>query len=140
MLPTGYTIQNENYEHIVQPSLTYEVNLKEKRIIGKVDGLKAIRQAVHKILSTERYEHLIYSPDYGSELTGLIGRDPLYVQSELKRRISEALLQDDRIEEVGEFRFTVLEDRVLVSFTVISLFGKWDEHKEVKQDVRTSDL
>ncbi|MEV3700165.1 DUF2634 domain-containing protein [Paenibacillus larvae] len=140
MLPTGYRIQTENDERTVQPSLTYDVNLKEKRITGRVDGLEAIRQAVHKILHTERYEHLIYSPDYGSELTGLIGQAPLYVQSELKRRISEALLQDDRIEEVGEFRFSASEDRVLISFTVTSLFGKWDEHKEVKQDVRTSDL
>nr|WP_313785006.1 DUF2634 domain-containing protein [Paenibacillus larvae] len=41
-----------------------------------MDGLEAIRQAVHKILHTERYEHLIYSPDYGSELTGLIGQAP----------------------------------------------------------------
>nr|WP_313787934.1 DUF2634 domain-containing protein [Paenibacillus larvae] len=32
---------------------------------------------MHKILHTERYEHLIYSPDYGSELTGLIGQPPL---------------------------------------------------------------
>nr|WP_313785409.1 hypothetical protein [Paenibacillus larvae] len=30
MLPTGYRIQTENDERTVQPSLTYDVNLKEK--------------------------------------------------------------------------------------------------------------
>src|SRR5690606_29056146 len=86
-----------------QPSLTYGIDFEKGRIIGMIDGLEAVKQAVFLILRTERYRYLIYSTDYGSELEGLIGRDSLFVQSELKRRIREALMQDDRIEDVTNF-------------------------------------
>ena len=83
------------------------------------------------ILHTERYRYLIYTPDYGSELEGLIGRDPLFVQSELKRRIREALMQDDRIEDVTNFSIQFDGDNALVRFTVISIFGNFETEQEV---------
>jgi len=83
------------------------------------------------ILHTERYRYLIYTPDYGSELEGLIGRDPLFVQSELKRRIREALMQDDRIEDVTNFNIRFDGDSALVRFTVVSVFGDFEAEQEV---------
>ena len=76
-----------------QPSLTFGIDFDRGRVVGMVDGLESVKQAVFLILQTERYRHLIYTPDYGAELEGLIGRDPLFVQSELKRRIREALMR-----------------------------------------------
>lgn len=118
-----------------QPSLTFGIDFDRGRVIGMVDGLEAVKQAVFLILQTERYRYLIYTPDYGSELEGLIGRDPLFVQSELKRRIREALLQDDRIEDVTNFSIQFDGDNALVRFTVISTFGNFEVAQEVTGSV-----
>lgn len=114
-----------------QPSLTYRIDFEQGRIIGMVDGLEAVKQAVSLILQTERYEYLIYSPDYGSELKGLVGKEPAFITSELKRRISEALLQDDRIEAVDGFDIQLNGDSALVCFTVVSQFGDFSVKQEV---------
>ena len=70
MIPQGGTLQLDSQilETLEQPSLTYELNLKEKTIAGYIDGLEAVKQAVVKILQTRRFEHLIYSSNYGQEL------------------------------------------------------------------------
>ena len=60
-----------NIEEVVLPSYTYQV--KNGRIHGYIDGLEAMRQAVEKILLTERFEWVIYSSNYGVELERLIG-------------------------------------------------------------------
>lgn len=114
-----------------QTSRTYRIDWEKGRIAGFVDGLEAVKQAVYLILHTERYEHLIYSTNYGSELKGLIGKDPLFVQSEIKRRIREALMQDDRIEDVTNFDFQFNEDTVTVRFTVVTTFGSFTEVTEI---------
>ena len=130
--PTGTIIPSDlEIVEEQQPSLTFGVDFDRGRVIGMVDGLEAVKQAVFLILQTERYRHLIYSYDYGSELEGLIGRDPLFVQSELKRRIREALMQDDRIEDVTNFSIRFDGDSALVRFTVVSIFGNFEAEQEV---------
>jgi hypothetical protein len=130
--PTG-TIIPANLEIVEeqQPSLTFGIDFDRGRVIGMIDGLEAVKQAVFLILHTERYRYLIYTPDYGAELEGLIGRDQLFVQSELKRRIREALMQDDRIEDVANFGIEFSGDSALVRFTVISTFGSFEVEREV---------
>ena len=130
--PEGTIIPAElDVEEEQQPSLTYGIDFEKGRIIGMIDELEAVKQAVFLILQTERYRYLIYSADYGSELEGLIGRDQLFVRSELKRRIREALMQDDRIEDVTNFRLQFNGDSALVRFTVISNFGEIEAEQEV---------
>jgi len=134
--PTG-TIIPANLEIVEeqQPSLTYGIDFDRRRVVGKVDGLDAVKQAVFLILQTERYRHLIFTPDYGCELEGLVGRDPLFVQSEIKRRIREALMQDDRIEDVTNFSIQFDGDNALVRFTVVSVFGNFEAEQEVTGSV-----
>ncbi|WP_217563076.1 DUF2634 domain-containing protein [Paenibacillus sp. GbtcB18] len=115
-----------------QPSRTFRVDFASKRITGMIDGLEAIKQTVFNILSTERYEYLIHSFDYGSELAGLSGADPLMLQSELKRRVTEALTQDDRITGVSDFQFDFNDDVALISFRVYTIYGALDAQKEVR--------
>lgn len=136
VIPQGTTIPSEvEITEEQQPSLTYGIDLERNRIKGMVDGLEAVKQAVFLILQTERYRHLIYSSDYGSELEGLIGKDPLFVRSEFKRRITEALLQDDRIEDVTNFSIRFDGDNALVRFTVVSVFGNFEAEQEVTGSV-----
>lgn len=120
-----------NLETETQPSLTYALDLESGRIRGKVDRLEALRQAVYLILSTERYDWLIYSWNYGREFKELIGQPKEFVLPELKRCISEALLQDDRITAVDGFEFTMGKDTVHAAFTVHSIFGDLEVETDV---------
>lgn len=131
MIPAGGSILNAPVEEQQQPSLTWKLDLENKRITQMIDGLEAVKQAVFVILETERFQYLIYSFDFGSELQGLIGKSPLFVQSEIRRLIKEALLQDDRITDVQNITFQTQGDSMLVEFTVVSVFGNFTMTKEV---------
>lgn len=135
LLPQGGMVTNEQYSAGLQTSRTFRLDPEGKRIIGMVDGLEAIKQSILLILSTERFQHLIYSFNYGSELQQLTGNDASFIASELKRRIREALLQDDRIQVVENFRISVDGDTLLATFTVVSIYGSFEEKKEVKRRV-----
>lgn len=114
-----------------QPSLTYALDIEHNRIRGEVDNLESLRQAVYLILNTERYAYLIYSWNYGVEFKELIGRPKEYVLSEIKRCITEALLQDDRITAVDGFAFGVGKKTVHVTFTVHTIFGDIESEVEI---------
>lgn len=116
-------------EETPQTSRTYKIT--GNRIQGYTDGLDALKQAIYKVLNTERYEYPIYSFNYGIELEDLLGKDPIYVQIELKRRIRECLLRDDRITEVDNFRFEMAGDSIKCTFDVHSIFGNLMVSREV---------
>lgn len=115
-----------------QPSRTFRMDLENKQIIGYTDGLDAVAQTVYCILNTERYEYLIYSWNHGVELRNLIGRPLPYVKSELKRRITEALTQDDRINSVDTFSFETAGKKLSVSFSVYTTLGDLTQEMEVE--------
>ncbi|AUN11196.1 DUF2634 domain-containing protein [Clostridium botulinum] len=126
ILPQGAIIDEDiEVEEIIEPTKTYKI--KDNRIVGFTDGKEALKQAIQLILGTERYEYLIYSWNYGSELNGLIGKQKDIAESEFKRRIKEALRQDDRINNVDNFIFNYDKDGVEVSFTVFSIYGEFTE-------------
>lgn len=128
MIPTGNDILTVDLEVKTQPSKQHMMILDRNRIIGTCDKLQSVRQAVFKILSTERYEYLIYSWNYGIELKDLFGKSVMYVCPEIERRVKEALLQDDRITSVTDFNFDVSKRGVVsVTFTVRTIFGDIDE-------------
>ncbi len=111
---------------------TYLLDTENRRIKGFTDGLSAMRQAVYLILNCERYVYPVYSWNYGAELSELVGRESSYLWPELKRRISEALLSDNRILSVEDFSFDAEKEKVHVTFTVKTVFGDIREEKEVE--------
>lgn len=114
-----------------QPSLTYALDIEHNRIRGKVDTIESLRQAIYLILNTERYEYLIYSWNYGVELRELIGKPKEYALPEIKRCITEALLQDDRITAVDGFEFETGKKTVRVTFTAHTIFGDIESEVEI---------
>lgn len=108
------------------------MDLEEGIIAGKIDQKKAMEQAIYLILSVERYDYLIHSWNFGIELRDLFGQPISYCLPEIKRRITEALLQDDRIEEVYDFSFTVSRGKVATTFRVKTSFGEMEIEKEVE--------
>ena len=83
----------------------------------------AMKQAIFKILQTERYQYPVYSDNYGVELRELIGQPIPYVLPEIERRIREALMWDERITNVVNFDFDVQKNKVHVTFTANTVFG-----------------
>lgn len=119
-----------NIEEVVLPSYTYQV--KNGRIHGYIDGLEAMRQAVEKILLTERFEWVIYSSNYGVELERLIGKPYDFVKADLERTISQALLVDTRIKSIQNFFIEQLtKDSLLCVFEVHTISGLFKVEKEV---------
>lgn len=116
-----------------QPNKTYKMMIDTDRIQGTVtDDLEAVKQAIYKIINTERYKFLIYSWNYGIELEDLFGKPIPYVLPEIPRRIKEALTQDDRIKDVLGFDLTYnRKGDVLAKFTVVTIYGNLEIEKVV---------
>lgn len=132
MIPSTNTILSQDLEVETLPSKNYKMQIEHDVINGFCDELEAMKQVVFKILNTERYQYIIYSWNYGIELLDLYGEPVTYVCPELERRITEALVQDDRIESVDSFVLDVLEKRtVKVTFTVHTIFGGIEAEKVV---------
>lgn len=120
------------------PSYTWKLDYDDdSQIRGYCDERRAIEQAVYKILNTERYQYLIYSWNYGIELADLYGQPIPYVYAEIQRRITEALLSDDRISNVTNFNFSNPQGGdVFTTFDVVTDYGViTDVSKEVKNVV-----
>lgn len=105
LLPNNTENTDFRTTDISYPSLTLGIDFERKKIIGLIDGLNAIRQAVFLILSTPRYEYAIYNFQYGCETESLLGLSAELAQSEIKRSVKEAVLTDDRIKSVQNFVF-----------------------------------
>ena len=114
-----------------QPSHTFYLDIDHDAAYGYTDGREAVKQAIYLALETERYEHVIFSRNYGAELQDLFGQPMDYVLPELQRRITEALLQDTRIQQVVDFEFEVKKGVVMTTFTAVTIFGSIPIEKAV---------
>lgn len=124
MIPSTTAFLEQDFEIEEQPTHTYKMNLVSEHIRGYIDGQEAMKQAIYKILNTERYQYIMYSWNYGIELLDLYGEPVSYVCPELERRIAEALTWDDRIKSVDNFDFNISKKgEILVTFTAHTIFG-----------------
>lgn len=114
-----------------QSSKTFKLNTDKNVITGIVDKIEALKQSIYIYLGIERFENLIYSWNIGLQTKDLIGEDYPYVCSELKRRISDCLTYDDRINSVDSFSFSKNKDNLSISFTVCTIYGNVNVTKEV---------
>lgn len=129
---TGENLDLIGFELEEQPSYTHKLDIEGQRVTGMTDKREALRQAVYLILNVERYAYPIYSRNYGSELVDLIGQPMDYAMSEMKRRITDALMQDDRITGVDDWTFETGRKSVLARFTVYTIYGELEATKEVE--------
>lgn len=111
---------------LVSPLKTYKMDFGARRIGGFCEGQAALRQYIHKALCTKRFGFLIYDGDYGSEVDSV--RQAGYLNtallaSQLELAVREALMENERIQEVRDFSYSVLGDKFEMSFTVDSQFG-----------------
>lgn len=132
MIPNSNNILNTDIEIETQPSKNYKMLIDEKRINGYRDELDTMKQVIYKILNTERYQYIIYSWNYGIETVDLFGEPISYVCPEIERRITEALIQDDRINSVDSFEFDYSKKGIVhVIFCVHTIYGDIETDKVV---------
>ena len=90
-----------------------------------VEGNEALRIWIYKALTTERFRYTAYDADFGSEIDTLIG-SPLnsdIAKSELKRFITEALMVNPYIEELGNFQISQTGSGVKAEFDCTTIYG-----------------
>jgi len=102
-----------------QPSRTYKLDLQNGRVTGYTDGIEAVKQYVLKQLMTDRFTHQIYSGNIGHEIR--VGGS---FSSNLEASIKDALLIDDRIDDVQDFQSNATGDKIEVSFNVVTIYGR----------------
>lgn len=130
MIPN--TITPKIIEADIQPSLTYRLDMENHRIMGKIDGVDSVMQAIKKILNTDKYAYEIYDWNYGQQLLKLLGKDFDYVIAEIPRIINDALKQDNRVRDVTDFTFEKTDYNSLhVTFLVRTIFGDLNYGTEV---------
>ena len=100
----------------------------------RISGLDSLCQAIRVMLEVPRYRYPIYSWQYGSELDTLIGSGFSDVQQKAPTMIRDALLRDDRIEEVDSFTVsrTQQRDAADITFTVHSRLGNIEAYWTVE--------
>lgn len=126
----GDTLSDE-VEEVTLPSRTYKV--KDGHIIGMIDDYESMVQAVDKIMKTERFVFPIYSEQYGNDFIELLGKSFDYAEVEVERMLKEALLADDRVNEVTieaieQTNATTLQ----VKATVETMYGVINTETEVQ--------
>ena len=125
MIPTSLIEQDKTLdEYAIEEDLTYRIDFVNKRIYGTIDDLEAAKQAVIKILATEKFSTPIYSDVYGVEFERLIGKDMDFVKSDLERTVTDALTEDDRIIGISDFKIEeVCIDTLKILFNVNTIYG-----------------
>lgn len=133
LVPVDDRIVEVSAGNMSQPSKTYYLDFESGRIRRPVDGRRAIQQFIRMALKTERFRYLIYDENFGSELHALIAEDlpQELLETEVPRVIREALLIDDRIQDVKNFEITRDKDIYYVTFDVETVEGTFTEGLEV---------
>ena len=131
MLPennSGFAVVEEKE----QPSKTFKMNMEKETVKGTCDNVEALKQAIFLRLNIERYTCPLVSFNFGAEFSDLIGMPVSYCIPQCEYRIKDALMQDDRINNVYDFNFdTSKKGELLVKFKVDSIFGTIEAEKEV---------
>lgn len=132
VLPVGGSLDlSGSVEYVSQPSKTWRIDPATHRLSGTCEGYEAVCQAVNIILNVERYRWQIFQSSSGMEWEGLLGQDAGFVAAELQRRVTEALMMDDRVTGIENFDYNVRGQTLSASFTVTTIYGGVKSSMEV---------
>ena len=131
MLPKYSADLKSDFKLVKIPGKTYFYNRERKTIEGFIDGSAALLQAVYLILITNRFEHEIYSRNYGLETDCLLECPEAVVYPRIEQIFTDALMQDDRIFSVEGFDFKRDKGALHVKFTINSDMGNIEINKEM---------
>lgn len=104
----------------------YGINFETGQLSGKiVEGYDAILVWAWLALQTPRYRYYIYSENYGQEYEDLIGKSysTELTDSELERMTEECLTENPYITGIENFFCVKIEEKVTVTFSLITELG-----------------
>lgn len=117
-------IETANAEFSSYSSNEWRVDFETGEIYEPETSLEVMAQDIRFALETDRYKYPIMGANFGATFDDLIGTDYNYIQSEIVRRIRDALSIDDRIVSVGDFEFKQgAESDIIVSCVVSTAIG-----------------
>lgn len=108
------------------PSLTYRLDLDAGRIVGFVDRLDAVNQAIRKAIITPRFKCLIYDSQYGSEIEEAIiaeSASQQYVIAAIEGFVRDCLKPDTRIKRLYDFIIELTGERCYLEFKADTIYG-----------------
>ncbi|MEG3040903.1 MAG: DUF2634 domain-containing protein [Clostridium sp.] len=92
--------------------------------LTEVEGIEALKIWINKILKTEKFKFKIYETreinPYGTTLLELINsvHPQFFIQAEIQREITEALMKNNNILSVSNFIFTREKRTLIVNFEI----------------------
>ena len=89
---------------------------------------EAIKVWIYKAIKTNRYQHEIYTWDYGCEIESLIGKgfEFGFIKSETKRYIEEALLINPYITKINKIDIEFSKDVLTAYVDLETVYGRLD--------------
>ena len=120
--------QTENTQLAMYKDVAWDFNLDKPILVNGefkiVEGNEAIKVWCYKAILTPRYEYIIYTWDYGSELQELIGKaySKDLTESEAGRYITEALSINPYITAVEVNSCSFNEDVLSANITVKTIY------------------
>ena len=89
---------------------------------------EAIKVWIYKAIKTTRYQHEIYTWDYGCEIESLIGKgfEFGFIKSETKRYIEEALLINPYITKINKIDVEFNKDVLTAYVDLETVYGRLD--------------
>lgn len=128
------TEEEESTENIgVDFAFNYETgqHLTDNGSLQMCDDIESIRQYIQNVLRTEAKVHKVYTKGendvFGISLFEYIGNKSLplgYINSELKREVTELLLKHPQISDVTSWKSEKIRRGLNISFTVTLTDGR----------------
>lgn len=134
MLPFGENTDDltlDFEEDVVETTKTFEINMMENIVGGKINELEALKQSIYLMLTTEADQYIIYPYTYGIKTVDLIGKPYYYIMAVFPERVKETLLSDDRITDVSNFEFKIDGNKLNVKFIIHTIYGEFEEETVV---------
>lgn len=82
---------------------TWFIDWNNKRITRLATEYEELAQTIHRALMTDRYYYQIYTWQYGSDLSDLVGTKNLpFLKGSIKKSVKDALKFEDRVINVDD--------------------------------------
>lgn len=109
-----------------------DFKLKDGKLV-RLTGIEYLKVWIRKALLTVKNSLIYEGTDYGSGHHSLIGTTfkLSFTKEEYKRYIKEALLFNSAITNASNFEFTQAGSRMIISFSVDSIYGTTGEEVRI---------
>lgn len=109
----------------------FAIDFDNKTIDGMIEGREALMQAIRMALMTQRYKYPVFSHDYGTDFEGVFNEGYLKAMGKAKNAIYDSLIYDSRIKSIDDFEFERKGTKMIIRFTVLSVYGSIKYETEV---------